>query len=133
MRDFLIMLDNNEVAIAIYSGALLTEIELILEEARLRDFFKVIVSAEHVTKGKPDPEGFLLALKQLNHDSETAIEPAQCLVIEDSHWGLKAAKAAGMKVLAVTNTYDADQLKLADKVVDTLSEVNIEELRRLCP
>ncbi|GAG54641.1 unnamed protein product, partial [marine sediment metagenome] len=109
VRDFLEMLEQNNVPTAICSGAVLAEIALILEEARLRSFFAVIVSAEQVKKGKPDPEGPLLTLQKLNRivsPAEAGIQnpilPNQCIVIEDSHWGLEAAKAAGMHTIAVT-------------------------------
>src|SRR3972149_7359469 len=62
VQDFLQMLKNNNISMAICSGALLAEIGLILEQAKLRDFFEVIVSAEQVKKGKPSPYGFLLVL-----------------------------------------------------------------------
>jgi beta-phosphoglucomutase len=129
---FLQMLHRNNVPMAICSGALLAEIEVILEEARLRHFFSVIVSAEHVKKGKPNPQGFLLALQRLNRGRPKRVRPEQCIVIEDSHWGLEAAKAAGMHAVAVTNSYDADQLGLAEKIVARLDELSIEDLRQLC-
>jgi len=132
VRDFLEMLEQNNVPTAICSGAVLAEIALILEEARLRSFFAVIVSAEQVKKGKPDPEGFLLTLQKLNHEGQTQIESDQCIVIEDSHWGLEAARAAGMHTIAVTNSYDADQLAAAEKIVTQLSELSIDDLQELC-
>jgi beta-phosphoglucomutase len=132
VRDFLEMLKQNNVPMAICSGAVLAEIALILEEARLRSFFGVIVSAEQVQKGKPDPEGFLLTLQKLNNERQIHIESDQCIVIEDSHWGLKAGKAAGMHIIAVTNSYDADQLSMADKIVAQLSELSIDDLQKLC-
>ena len=112
--------------------ALCAEIELILDEAALRNYFEVIVSAEEVTRGKPDPEGFLLALQKLNDLWPEPITAERCIVIEDSHWGLKAAKAAGMRTVAVTNTYDAAQLKQADKVVARLDELTMDDLQRIC-
>ncbi len=130
--DFLRMLGQNDIPMAICSGALLTEIELILEEARLRDFFEVIVSAEDVRAGKPSPEGFLLTLQKLNASRRLPIKAAECVVIEDSHWGLEAAKAAGMHSIAVTNSYDADQLSLAERIVNRLSELSIGDLQQLC-
>lgn len=132
VRDFLLMLSRNNIPMAICSGALSVEIELILEDARLRSFFEVIVSAEMVRKGKPNPEGFLLTLKKLNRSRQNAILPNQCIVIEDSHWGLEAAKAAGMHSIAVTNSYEADQLTLAEKVVTKLGELSISDLQNLC-
>jgi len=132
VREFLILLEQNSVPMAICSGALLTEIELMLDEANLRQFFQTIVSAEHVKKGKPHPEGFLRALERLNKNLEDKISASQCIVIEDSLWGLQAAVAAKMHTIAVTNSYDAEQLHLAEKVVDKLSNLSMEDLQKLC-
>ena len=132
VRDFLNMLEQNNIPMAICSGSLLTEVEMVLEEARLRHLFEVIVSGEQVKKGKPDPEGFLLSLQRLNENRENPITANQCVVIEDSHWGLEAAKAAGMHTIAVTNSYDAEQLGMAEKIVDRLSELSIDDLQQLC-
>ncbi|MEN6578814.1 MAG: HAD family phosphatase, partial [Phycisphaerales bacterium] len=87
VREFLGLLAGAQIPIAICSGALRPEIELILEEAGLRDRFDVIVSAEEVRHGKPDPEGFLLALQKLNDVWPDPITPECCIVVEDSHWG----------------------------------------------
>ncbi len=130
--DFLQMLNQENIPMAICSGALLSEIELVLEQARLRSFFEVIVSAESVKKGKPHPEGFLLTLQKLNQNQQNPVLPDQCIVIEDSHWGLEAAKAAGMHSIAVTNSYDAEQLAMAEKVVTKLCDLNIGDLQELC-
>jgi beta-phosphoglucomutase family hydrolase len=129
---FLKLLFDNKIPMAICSGALLEEIEMILKGAGLRDFFDVIVSAEQVKKGKPDPEGFLLALKLLNKKTNQTIEPQNCIVIEDSHWGLEAARNAGMHPVAVTNTYEADYLRPADKVIANLSALTLANLKSLC-
>lgn len=132
VRDFLDLLRQNNIAIAIYSGSLLSEIELILEEGRLRDYFEQIVSAEQVKVGKPDPEGFLLALERLNETRKDAIIADQCVVIEDAHWGIEAAKAARMHTVAITNSYDADQLAIADKTIEHLDALSISDLQELC-
>ena len=132
VHEFLNMLGQNNIPMAICSGALLTEIELLLEDAKLRHFFVTIVSAEHVSKGKPHPEGFLLALKKLNEERDVPILASQCIVIEDSLWGLLAAKTAGMHSIAVTNSYDAEQLSLAEKIVAKLSDLSIDDLQQLC-
>jgi beta-phosphoglucomutase len=132
VREFLNMLAQNNVPMAICSGALLSEIELLLEEAKLRQYFAVIVSAEHVKKGKPNPEGFLLTLEKLNDHRDSPITANQCVVIEDSIWGLQAARAAGMHSVAVTNSYDAEQLHIAEKTVTKLSNLSISDLQRLC-
>ena len=130
---------------AIYSGALLGEIELMLKQSALQSFFEAIDSAEDVKKSKPNPEGFLLALERLNRQrtaesqqnnitekTRNPILPADCIVIEDSHWGLEAAKAAGMHTVAVTNSYEAEQLDAAEKIITKLSELQIGDLQKLC-
>ena len=132
VRDFLQMLQQNNILMAICSGALLAEIELILDEGRLRDLFSVIVSAEQVKKGKPNPEGYLLSLQKLNKGRQSPIAGEQCIVIEDSHWGLEAAEAAGMHTVAITNSYDAEQLTPAEKIVTRLDELSIDDLQKLC-
>ncbi len=130
--DFLAMLRQNSVRMAICSGALLAEIELILKQAQLGHFFEVIVSADEIEKGKPDPEGYLLALERLNQNDNNAILPDECIVIEDSHWGLEAGKAAGMRTVAITNSYDAEQLALAERIIGRLDELAIDDLQQLC-
>ncbi len=132
VRDCLKMLKDSSIPMAICSGALLVEIELVLEQARLRDFFDVVVSAEQMTRGKPYPDGFILALKKLNQSRQNPIEASQCIAIEDSHWGLQAAKAAGMHTVAVTNSYDAEQLQMAEKIVARLDELSMKDLQQLC-
>jgi len=132
VRDCIEMLDAKGIPMAICSGSLLAEIEMVLEEAGLRRFFEVVVSAEQIRASKPDPEGMLLALERLNENHSEAISADQCVVIEDSSWGLEAARAAGMHTVAVTNSYEAEQLSSADKVVSNLRELTISELQRLC-
>ncbi|NLZ04620.1 MAG: HAD family phosphatase [Phycisphaerae bacterium] len=132
VRPFLDLLASNAIPMAICSGALRAEIELILEDSGLRDFFKAIVSAEQVKRGKPHPDGFLLTLKKLNQRLRAPLPAKQCVVIEDSHWGLQAARAAGMHTVAVTNTYEAEQLAGAEKVVDRLDRLTLSDLEQLC-
>jgi HAD superfamily hydrolase (TIGR01509 family) len=118
---------------AICSGALRSDIDLMLAGTDFKDAFEVIVSADDVTHGKPDPEGYLLALNKLNKNGPAPIKPNQCVVIEDSHWGLEAAAAAGMRPVAVTNTYSRGELEQGGrKVVDRLDELTIDDLHNFC-
>lgn len=130
--EFLRMLSENNVPVAICSGALRADIETALAGTDLSDFFEVIVTADDVEKGKPDPEGFLLALKELNKKQQDQIRPDECVVIEDSHWGLEAAQKAGMHTIAVTNSYKAEQLKTAEKIVARLDALLLSDLNDLC-
>jgi HAD superfamily hydrolase (TIGR01509 family) len=121
--------------LAIASGALRPEIELILEQAGIRKAFLHITSAEDVSRGKPDPQPFLEALAGLSrHRTADRLTPASCLVIEDSLPGIRGAKAAGMKVLAVANTHTIQDLHEAHAVSHSLSDTRLSELRtRLWP
>jgi HAD superfamily hydrolase (TIGR01509 family) len=116
--------------IAIASGALRPEIELILERIGIRKAFRHITSAEDVPQGKPDPQPFLHALAGLNRHSPTStMSPQSCLAIEDSLPGIRAAKSAGMKVLAVANTHTVQDLREAHAIAQSLSEVRLHDLR----
>ncbi|HUJ80037.1 MAG TPA: HAD family phosphatase [Nitrospiria bacterium] len=118
--------------LAIASGALRHEIEGILNAINLRAAFAAIVSAEDVRHGKPAPDCFVTALARLNErKGAPPIDASSCLVIEDSPWGVTAAHAAGMKCLAVTNSYPADSLNEADHVLSTLEGLPLAALNGL--
>jgi beta-phosphoglucomutase len=117
--------------LAVVSGALRDEVELILRRAGIRAAFTTIVAAEDVIEGKPDPEGYLRGLTALRA-ATGPIEAAECLVVEDSLAGLEAARRAGMRRLAVTNSYRADELRdAADVVVSTLEGLTLASVRPL--
>jgi beta-phosphoglucomutase len=109
--------------LAVASGALEPEIRPVLEDAGLIGHFQTIVSAEMVERGKPDPESFLTALAQINEKREEKIPPSGALVFEDSIPGVSSGRAAGMRVLAITNSFPREQLTEADRVVDSLEEI----------
>ncbi len=119
-----------------------SDIDYVFERARLGKFFRVIVSAENVTACKPDPSCYVRALELLNNIEEGASRqrlPEECLVIEDSPAGVEAARRAGMRTLAVTNTVTENQLRdagaevvtasLADWTVDAVGHV-FESVKR---
>jgi sugar-phosphatase len=80
---------------------------------------QVLVSADDVSKGKPDPEPYLMGAKLLG------MKPAECLVIEDAPAGIRAAHAGGMKAIAITSTYPTSALQEADAVVQKLAQIEI--------
>jgi beta-phosphoglucomutase len=114
--------------LAIVSGALRHEVELILKSVDLQSSFEHITAAEDIRNGKPDPEGYLHALQALNR--RAAVHASDCLVIEDTIAGIQAAHAAGMRCLAVATTYPADQLAGAEAVASTLKGYDLEALAR---
>ena len=125
---------TRHVPLAVASGALRQEIETILQTAGLLSHFRAIVSAEDVQQGKPEPEIFIKALAALNESNGAgaAIAPIDCVVIEDSKEGVRGARHAGMKCLAVTNSHPSELLQEADAIVASLEEVTVPYLRHLC-
>lgn len=108
--------------LAVVSGALRREIELVLQEAELRSRFEVLVAAEDVDHCKPDPAGYEAARRQL------AVPPAACVVIEDSLPGLQAARAAGLRCVMVATSHPAAQLRGADLIWDDLTGHHPDDL-----
>ncbi len=105
--------------VALCSGALKSDILPILEKLGIGDAFTVIVTAEDTDKSKPDPAPYLMAIEKLGIDGAST-----SLAIEDTPAGIVSAKRAGLKVLAVTNSYDRQYLLEADAVTDSLEHVN---------
>jgi beta-phosphoglucomutase-like phosphatase (HAD superfamily) len=92
----------------------------VLDVAGLAACFTATVSSEEVAHGKPEPDVYLEAARRL------AVEPTQCAAVEDSHGGIRSAKAAGMRVIAIPNpTYppDEESLAQADTVLRSLDEL----------
>ncbi|WP_030673593.1 HAD family hydrolase [Streptomyces rimosus] len=102
--------------------AVVTSATARLAEARLAEAGihpKTLIAADDITRGKPDPEPFLLAARRLG------VDPARCVVFEDAPAGLASGRAAGMTTVALTTTHRADELS-ADVVVEDLSAVSVQ-------
>jgi HAD superfamily hydrolase (TIGR01509 family) len=98
-------------------------IEAVLEETGLATLFRATVSSEEVARGKPAPDVYLEAARRLD------IGPARCAAIEDSHGGIRSARAAGMRVIAIPNpSYppDDEALGLADVTLSSIEELTPE-------
>ncbi len=118
-----------DFSLAIASGALREEIESVLSRDGLLDFFSFVAAAEDCSKCKPNPEIFLRALQGVNEErTHLHIQAGQCVAIEDSPPGIAAAKAAGMKCIAVTNSYPRGSLSQADLIVESALEIDAETL-----
>lgn len=102
-----------QARVAVASGALHREVLVGLDRAGLRDVVETVVAAEDVRTGKPDPEGFRLALRRL---AGNGTAPQRAVVIEDSLPGLAAARALGAGCIMITSTHQAAELSGADAV-----------------
>ncbi len=115
---------------AIGSGALIAEISFILKLKGLSEFFDFAIGADDTQNPKPSPEVYLKCLKRLRECYDDSIVSDQCVVFEDSPHGVLAAKRAGMKCVGITNSCNAEQLSLADRVVGSFFEI-LEDLSEL--
>ncbi len=122
LLDFLNDLQKHEIPTAIATSARIPYTNFVLDTLNIRPYFKGIVTAEDIEKSKPDPEIYLKAAKKIN------VLPGDCVAIEDSLSGIKSAKSAGMFIVGITTTHDRNELKLADRVVDSFSELSVESL-----
>ncbi|HEX3355575.1 MAG TPA: HAD family phosphatase [Tepidisphaeraceae bacterium] len=111
--------------LAICSGAVKPEIEIMLDGVGLREFFPIIVAADDVSIGKPDPMGYLLATELVGRKIGRKLSPAEVLIIEDAPIVVESVRRAGFAVLAVTTSYPADALADANWVVETLEPVEV--------
>jgi len=115
------LLHINKIPLAICSGALRSDIDPILAMLNIADYFKVIVTADDVAASKPDPECYELAFQKLLSAHTIPFSKETTLAIEDTPAGISAAKTAGLKVCAVTNSYPAARLEQATFVVESLA------------
>ena len=120
--------------LGVVSGALRDEVEGALEQLGVRSRFKTLVTAEDVTAGKPDPEGYRIGLANLNAlppYPSRLLHPHEVVAIEDSPAGLEAAAACALSTLGVAQTYPAAELSAADQVVESIADLSLERLQAL--
>jgi HAD superfamily hydrolase (TIGR01549 family) len=104
--------------LAVASGSLHPVIDAVLALKNLRQHFRLCVSSSDVAHGKPAPDIFLHTAKLL------AVVPTDCCVIEDSAAGVTAARAAGMDVIAITNSLSPEKLRGATHIVDSYTQID---------
>jgi beta-phosphoglucomutase len=119
------------VVLAIASGALRAEITRVLDQAGLSGCFRAIVAAEDVQASKPAPDPYVRAVSLLGEGANPALSAAECVAIEDSRWGIDSARAAGLRTVALTHSYDADELSGSDLVVPGFSALDLAVLQAL--
>jgi beta-phosphoglucomutase len=112
--------------LALCSGALRSDIDPILAQLGVVRCFDVIVSTDDVRRSKPDPESYALAFSRLSERHPALLTvPDKSVAVEDTPAGIRSAKGAGLRVLAVTNSYGAGELAEADWIADSLESVRL--------
>lgn len=132
LDDLIFQLRSAQIVMGIVSGAMRVEIDLVLQRTRLAPHFSVIVAGDDISVSKPEPDGYLLAVQQLNEQMPNlSLTPENCLAIEDTPAGIQAAKRAGMSVVGVANTYPYHMIqRQSNWAVDYLSELELDRIRR---
>jgi HAD superfamily hydrolase (TIGR01509 family) len=130
VSDLISKLQAQDCKLAIVSGALRSEIELVLGRSHLLDAFTVIVSGDELATSKPDPAGYQLAVDRLaNEFTHLQLQPSDCLAIEDTFAGIQAAKSAGISVVGVANSYPFHMMqRCSNWAVDYLSDLELDRL-----
>jgi HAD superfamily hydrolase (TIGR01509 family) len=132
--NFLSQLKHRGLIIGLVTGALQAEVELVLKRGEIESYFSVIVAGDSVSKSKPEPDGYLLAVELINQNNpHLNLQPSECLVIEDTYAGIEAAKKAGMQVVGVANTHPFHMLqRKANWTVDYLADIEFERVNQIC-
>jgi beta-phosphoglucomutase-like phosphatase (HAD superfamily) len=115
------------VPVAIVSGAARAEILPVIEAAGIAELFTAVVTSDDVEHGKPHPEGYVIGLERLR-DRAPDLSPGDVAVIEDTEAGVLAAKAAGMRCLALLGTMPPERLAAADELIERLDLALVRRL-----
>jgi len=119
LEHLLISLTEKGVKLGIATSAPSTNVDFVLGNTRLHIYFDVVVDSSMIKRGKPDPEIYLTAAEEMG------LAPEECIVVEDSVAGVKAGKAAGMMVVAITTTSAREKLSEADQIIDHFNELKL--------
>jgi HAD superfamily hydrolase (TIGR01509 family) len=119
--DLLQLLDQHAVPCAVASSTHRENVETVLDVIGVRAFFKAIVTAEDVARGKPAPEVFVTSAERIGR------RPVECVVFEDAHVGIEAGLAAGARVIAVATTNSLDELGKAHSAVRSLGDIGWQQ------
>ncbi len=125
-------LSDRGIPLAVASGALRHEVDAFIASLGLDGAFCAIVAANEVKKSKPDPETYLLAIERLRLlRGSPPLAPMNCIAIEDTPAGICSAKSAGLRVIAVTNSFPESELTQADRVVGSITDLSFPEMVKL--
>lgn len=123
--DFLKALKADGFRIGLGSSGNTPNVNFVLARCGIAEYFDAIANGDMITRGKPDPEVYLLAADKLG------LAPEECIVAEDAPVGIEAARRAGMSVIGVATTFRRDDLSGYDILIDDFTQITPEQIRRL--
>jgi beta-phosphoglucomutase len=118
--------------LAIVTGAIRSEVELVLQRGEIARYFETIVAGDEISHSKPDPEGYLKSIDILNQlDPNLNLLPSECLAIEDTFAGIQAVKSAGVQVVAIAHTYPFHMLqRQANWTIDRFADLELDRVNK---
>lgn len=119
------VLNQAKLRLGLATSSRQMKMHLVMERSGLGRHFDVFVTGEMVVRGKPEPDIFLLTAEKLG------VDPACCVVVEDAVHGITAARAAGMKCVAIVSTHKKEELQDADLVINSFAELDLNVLSGL--
>lgn len=125
LQGFLEQAKQQQIKMAIGSAAIMFNIDFVIDNLSLRHYFGALVSADDVAISKPDPETFLKCAERLN------VQPADCIVFEDSPKGVESAKRAGMKAVVLTTMHEEHEFNTDDHILLFVKDFTDERLSKL--
>lgn len=125
LENFLAELKAAGIKIAMGTSATQEDINFVFDHIAIRDYFDVIINSTMVTKPKPDPQVYLKAAKKLD------MQPARCVVFEDSLAGIKSGNSAGMKVVGITTGHTASELQPVNLTIDDYAGLTVQKIAAL--
>lgn len=129
--EFIAGLHTTGYKIGLVTNTIRSEVEFILKQAEIDRYFETIVTGDDITHGKPDPDGYLLAIDRLNKlDPDLNLSVAECLSIEHTFTGIETAKQAGIKVVAIAHTYPFHMLqRRANWTIDYFPDLELDRVK----
>ena len=123
--DFLKALKKEGYKTAVGSSGNTPNVNFVLDRCGIAGYFDAIANGDMITRGKPDPEVYLLAAKKLE------LAPGECIVVEDAPVGIRAARSAGESVVAIASTFRREDLSDYDILIDDFTQITPEDIRNL--
>jgi beta-phosphoglucomutase len=134
LAEFIDKIRVSGLKMAVVSGAMRSDIELVLDRSGVAANFELIVAGDDLMASKPEPDSYLLAVERLNQKyPDFKLQSIECLALEDSFAGIAAAKKAGMQVAGVTHTYPFHMIqRQANWTVDYFADLELDRVAQLC-
>lgn len=123
--ELLEILHQQNIPMVIATSGIPVNIEFMLQHIPIKKYFKTIINSTHISHGKPHPEIYQVAAKELG------LAPGKCIAFEDAVAGVQSAKSAGLKTIALTTTHQIEELKQADKIVKDFTEITLDMIQTI--